>query len=339
MAHIVSFKTGKELVNYLDDFLFVAFLALCCNRQLETFLEICKQIRFPVSEEKTFWVSTWMTFLGMLLDTVNQTVSIPVEKISKAKKMIGEVMTKKKLTVNQLQKICGILNFLGRAVLPGRVFTRCLYSHLGGKNANLKPFHHLQITRDMREDLQTWDKFLNHPSVFCRKFLDFTKTLTAETVNMYSDAMKKEFLGFGAICKSSWMYETWDTEFLREKDPSIEFLELFGVVAGVITWIHHYQNRRIVLFCDNQSVVSMINNMTSSCRNCMVLLRVLVLKGMTENVRIFAKHIPGKFNKFSDWLSRGMITRFKDKGQGQFYDEPTQVPTEIWPVQKIWLNK
>ena len=30
----------------------------------------------------------------------------------------------RKITVLQLQKICGFLNFLGRAIIPGRAFTR-----------------------------------------------------------------------------------------------------------------------------------------------------------------------------------------------------------------------
>ena len=55
VAHIVRFRTKKDLLNYLDDFLFVALLKALCDKQVSTFLDICKTINFPVSLEKTFW--------------------------------------------------------------------------------------------------------------------------------------------------------------------------------------------------------------------------------------------------------------------------------------------
>ena len=58
-----------------------------------------------------------------------------------------------------------------------------------------------------------------------------------------------------------------------------------------------------MLFCDNTSAVEMINNTTSSCQNCMVLIRILVLESLKSNVRVFAKYISSKANAYSDALS------------------------------------
>ena len=48
--------------------------------------------------------------------------------------------------------------------------------------------------------------------------------------------------------------------FVDLHDPSIEFLELYAVTVAVVTWIYRFRNRRIVLFCDNQAAVAMINS-------------------------------------------------------------------------------
>ena len=48
MAHIVKYRTKRDLVNYLDDFLFVALLANMCNMQVETFLQMCHEINLPI---------------------------------------------------------------------------------------------------------------------------------------------------------------------------------------------------------------------------------------------------------------------------------------------------
>ena len=118
--------------------------------------------------------------------------------------------------------------------------------------------------------------------------MDFSKTWEATEIMMFSDASRNEFLGFGAICQRSWMAEVWPKGYIKNFEPSIEYLELFGVVAAVVQGIDRFQNRCIILFCDNESVVAMINKMTITCKNCMKLLRILILKGMIENVRIFA---------------------------------------------------
>ena len=80
VAHIVSYKTNKPVLNHLDDFFFAAFLGLLCNKQVYTFLQICQMINFPVSIEKTYWVTKLLVFLGLLLDTVEQMVWIPKKK-------------------------------------------------------------------------------------------------------------------------------------------------------------------------------------------------------------------------------------------------------------------
>ena len=84
--------------------------------------------------------------------------------------------------------------------------------------------------------------------------MDFGKTWNATEIFFYSDASKNAKLGFSAVCERSWMAEVWPEGFIKEYDPSIEYLEIFAVAAAVMTWIHRFRNRRIVLFCDNQSV-------------------------------------------------------------------------------------
>ena len=136
----------------MDDYFFAALLKAHCDAQLQIFLEVCAEIQFPIAMEKTFYGSTQMTFLGMLLDMVAQVVCIPEDKIVKARELIEQFLNrnKKKVTVHQIQKLCGVLNFLCHCIVPGRVFTRCLYSSVSSK---LKPHHHIRISQEMRMDL------------------------------------------------------------------------------------------------------------------------------------------------------------------------------------------
>ena len=67
VAFLVRFRTNKPLVNYLDDYFFVALVKALCDGQVVVFLDICARICFPVSTEKTFWGSQLLTFLGLLI--------------------------------------------------------------------------------------------------------------------------------------------------------------------------------------------------------------------------------------------------------------------------------
>ena len=143
----------------------------------------------------------------------------------------------------------------------------------------LLPHHHIRVPKDIILDLQMWKQFLHEPQAYCRPFEDFDN-LTANEIFMYSDASKAEDLGFGALCQDDWMKAMWresivqgEGNFINEYNPSIAFLELYALTAGVIEWIHRFANKRITLFCDNESVVNMVNKGVSLCDRCMVLLR------------------------------------------------------------------
>ena len=63
-------------------------------------------------------------FLGILVDGVNHCLCVPIDKQIKARNLIRWLLKGKSVTVNQLQSLAGLLNFLNKAIVPGRAFTR-----------------------------------------------------------------------------------------------------------------------------------------------------------------------------------------------------------------------
>ena len=92
-------------------------------------------------------------------------------------------------------------------------------------------------------------------------------------------------------------------QITEELNLSIQYLELYAVTAAVITWLHRFQNKKVVIFCDNEAVVNILNNTMSSCKNCMVLVRFVVLQILLYNVKLFVKYVNMKWNEISDSLS------------------------------------
>ena len=341
LAHIVRFKTENDTVNYLDDFFFAALLKLLCNKQVKIFTNICDLIKFPWSMEKTHWATTRIIFLGLLIDTRLQKIFVPLEKVQKALNQINTILGRKskKATLKEIQSLCGTLNFFGRCIIPSRTFTRRLYAMTESAAQKLKPHHHLKIKKENRLDLRMWEIFLQNPNAFSRDFCDFSVTWTAKDLDFYTDASRAHNKGCGGYCDNQWFAQKWSKNFIKNYKPSIAYLELYAVTVGVALWINmrKFWNKKVAIFCDNQSVVNMINNSTSSCKHCMVLLRYFVLEGMKYNVKITAKYVNTKDNDISDSLSRLQMNRFRKLTRGRKFSETSEeIPEHLWPVEKLW---
>ena len=221
---------------------------------------------------------------------------------------------KKKSTLKDLEKLAGFLNFLSRAIVPGQTFTRRMYTKFTGLD-KLKPHHHIKLDKEFKEDCKIWLDCINNQQLrgICRPWVDWTLNEGATNIPSYTDASgSKADRGLGCFYKNSWAAEKWDSTFMHNEEPSIEFLELFALTAGLLMWSKDKSiaNHRVRIYCDNMSVLSMINNLSSSCKNCMFLLRKIVKDQLVINYRVFANHIRLEDNDLADALSRGQYDRF-----------------------------
>ena len=337
LSHITRYVTEHENINYLDDFFFTALLKVACDLQIKQFLDICSKINFPVSMEKTCWGSRLVVFLGLLLDMEKQLVCIPMEKVDKARRliqnMLGITKSRRKTTVGEMQKLTGFLNFLCKAIVPGRVFMRRLYHQTA-----LKKYHHIPLNHERREDLKMWLLFLNNSAAYSRPFWDFDTDNTAEDLDWYTDASTT--LGCGGYYGSHWFIAEWEPKFKHLK-PSINYMELYALCVSVLNWLHLVKNKRVTLFCDNMSVVQMVNKFSSSCKNCMFLLRLIMGKCLIYNVKLRVKHVTSQDNKFADLLSRLKYREFRKLARSSnkyFEGKCTELPQQIWPPQKVWIK-
>ena len=225
LQHITLFFINQNqmdvLTNYLDDFLFIAFSVYYCNKQVHIFLDICKQIDCPVSEEKTKWATTIIVFLGVLMDGKHECLSIPVEKRIKAMNVLKWFIENKKATIKQIQVLTGLLNFLSKALIPGRAFTRRMYAKVctqDKKGNPLKDHHHVKIDEEFKHDCSVWLTFLekeeSNQQMLCRPFIDIDTFQTVKTLNFYSDASGK--IGFGAVFEKRWLHELWNSKFWKK---------------------------------------------------------------------------------------------------------------------------
>ena len=201
-------RSGSKAINYLDDFIFVYLMRNSCNELVIKFIHLCQEINFPLVMDKTEWAMQIITFLGMLISTITQTISIPVEKRNKALKFLADLLNAKKTTVLNMQRLTGLLNYLGKALIPARAFNRHFYAKCKG----LKQHHHLRVDSEIKLNSQMWTKFLENDASLYRPFLDFDLVMRADRIDWFTDASGQ--IGLGGIFNSRWFYALWNDEFL-----------------------------------------------------------------------------------------------------------------------------
>ena len=181
LKHLVRVRTVSESINnYLDDFLFVAATLLICNFMIQQFMDLCAELNIPIAEDKMEWATLRLVFLGILLNGQNMTLVVPDQKRVVVINMLKTLVDSKKATIKELQSLCGYLNFLNKAVVLGRTFTRRMYakfSHVvdctGWNNSRarireissnnkprLKPHYHVCLDAEFKSDCSVWIQFL-----------------------------------------------------------------------------------------------------------------------------------------------------------------------------------
>ena len=360
LAHITKYlfkiKLRAEksvLMNYLDDFLFASLLQELTDKMMDIFLDMCETVGVPVSKEKTERACNAIIFLGILLDGYLHVLVVPQQKKDRALQLLHQMMDKRSATVRELQGLAGLLNFLYRAIVPGRAFTRRMYakfSHVLDKNGNriqgskLKPCHHIKLDAEFKADCIIWASFLElqdiNRTILCRPFVDIHKTIQADTLQFFTDAAKGKTLGMGGVLHSLSFFAQWEPNYIKLYNPSIEYLELLAICMETFCWSEQLQNQCIIMFCDNESMVTMVNDTMSSCKNCMLLIRKLVLRSLEYNFRIFCRWIKGSSNFKADFLSRMKLEKFRSyvKQHGINTDpDPMPLNMDLWPASKLWL--
>ena len=348
LAHILGFYTGSRfrITNYLDDFLFIETSQSGCNRMVRTFTEICAYLGVPVAMDKLVYATTSVKFLGVIINGVHKLLQVPQEKKSKALHMLQRMNDKRTATVRDIQQLTGLLNFLAKIIVPGRLFTRRMYAKMEAKTTNLMQHHHVTIDAEFRSDMAIWTMFLlnaeREPTFLCRPFIDLGMELDAVKLDLYTDSSANPRLGFGGVFSSRWFFGQWQPGFIRKNKPSIQYLELYAVCMAIFIWIDYFRNFRLVLYCDNETVCGMLNQTTSGCKHCMVLLRKLMVKCLESNTRVFAEHVRTADNGLSDSLSRLQFKRFLRLAADKHKIMevlPHPLSEELWPLSKIWAQQ
>ena len=292
------------VIHYLDDYLILGPPENnLCRQFLQDFLRVCSLLGIPVATEKVEGPLTILTFLGLELDSVTQQIRLTQDRLAEILTELGKWQRRKKATKRELLSLIGKLAFAARAVPAGRLFLRRLIQ-LSTKVDRLH--HHVRLNQDAKLDIAWWQSFL--PSWNGKAFFLEQNTTAASDLSLYTDASGTH--GCGAYFKGAWFHYSWQPHQQLSPTTSIQWQELFAIVAAALTWGNHWLRKRICFYCDNQAIVQAWEGKSSKHPKLTSLMRLLFLTAAQNNFTVKLKHVPGKSNELADALSRKQFNRF-----------------------------
>jgi hypothetical protein len=296
----------EKMLHLLDDFFVVDVTKEDGQRTKALISLLFNRIKVPLSTQKTIGPVQEIDYLGITLDSRRMEARLPPEKIARISEMIKTLLNRRKCKKRELLSVLGHISFASRVILPGRSFVHYLFN-LTTYVRSLES--HVTINRQGQLELEMWHSHLNewNGTFF---FLD-PKITNSTDFDFATDASST--IGCGAVFGNEWFAHRWSKDILNlsEREKSTALLEIIPVVIAAVIWGSGWQRKRILLFCDNQATVHIINKGRSSSSFIMSFMRKLTLLAMHYQFLLRAVFIPTADNGPADALSRFQFTRFR----------------------------
>ena len=234
-----------------------------------------------------------MVCLGIHIDTVDRTLSIPDNKLAEIVNICKSWVSKTYCSKKQLQSVLGSLLYVSKCVKPALFFLNRMLALLRSNHDVSK----ILLDQPFFQDLAWFNTFLtsfNGITYYDKKF---------PTSQVYLDACLTGLGGhFGQMVYAldiPFGYENYD----------ICHLEMLNILVASKIWASHWKDKKIKIFCDNMAVVQVMNTGRARDRVLAACARNIWLLAATFNIELIFVHISGQSNKVADLLSRWNITQ------------------------------
>ena len=298
-------------MHLLDDFALCAVNEATAWTAYHVLLDVLEFAGLPTEPSKNAAPSQLMQFLGVVIDTRAQELSLPPDKVTDINRCIQNIIERgdRPVATKKLQSIAGKLQFATVACMQMRPVLSALY------RAGSHDRFFTRVPAEVRRDLRTWAEVLNGatPTVSPIAWF-FSNQDRAFTSTWCGDASGHE--GFGAWCRDGptpeMFHEAWPGEEWNQgaDDVSSTVQEL---VPLIIIVLRHLQPHCSVAYeTDSAALVAAFAKGRSRVPRINRLLRMIMTHAaaMRSDVRVSWFPRESTYQRAADTLSRGDFQGF-----------------------------
>lgn len=286
---IMKMQGHNSIVVYLDDFLVIDKTYEGCQRSLYALMKLVRELGFQINYSKLDGPSQEITFLGLVLNSVERTIRVPENKLHEIHCLLHKTLNAHKVTKQHIQQIVGKLNWITQCIYGGRFHMRRLIDRANTLRAS---GHRTRVTTDMKRDILWWLEFM--------KIFNGTMPMIDDrsAISVSIDACKT---ACGAFYQGDFIYMPWTQ---TTSQLPINYLEVLSLEIAARRWSHIWSNQMVYVHCDNIAACAIINKGSSRHPIVMDSLRRVFWLSAVFNFRMRAVYYPGRFNTLADNVSR-----------------------------------
>ena len=291
-------EAGYFAINYLDD-LGGAEDEHTAQATFEHLLHILHSMGLKEAPDKMVPPCMVMVFLGIEVNTITLTLSIPLAKWREIRRVLAQWENKKFANLKEVQTLAGLLNFACRCVCSGRVYLSCILNFLRTfKKAKVQ-----RVVDPVHKDIQWWIDFA---PLYNRTSL----MLDTEWTDLKQWVSSDSCLTGGGVASDSFVIAWKFPKLVLDLKLNINQLECLMLVIAFRAMGSCLNRKKLILKCDNMVTVLAVNTGASKDNFIQSCLRELHVHLALLSCDIKAVYLTTKQNKLSDALSR-MFTEQK----------------------------
>ena len=276
------------MLNYIDDLIYIG-LPSNITASCEFLIQLLQELGLEISQNKLVAPSTSVVCLGILVDSVNRTISIPEGKLAEIQKLCNSWKDKKSCTKNRLQSLLGSLLYITKCVRPARFFLNRMLQVLRDNHIN----KYICLTKEFAKDLNWFNTFLcsyNGVTFYDNKPVQAVIELDASLTG----------LGANLVYALPLPHDHFNYNITQ--------LEMLNIMVALKVWGYTWRNMRIEIKCDNLAVVQILQEGKARDPLLATIARNIWMLTSVFNIQLSVSHISGKNNAIADLLSCWWVT-------------------------------
>lgn len=310
---ILQYATNwSEIEHYLDDFMLIVPLIQATPLFIATlryqYIAVTDFLGVPRNDAKN-QEGQVVPILGYEVDTNLLEARIPKEKLIHINKLCAKALEKPSISLREVQKLAGLLNFCSQVVQLGRVYMREIWNFVGSFPLNCPHQMKRRWSTAARKDIYWWHTLL--PQYNGISFFGVERS----EVYIFTDACKTGlgglvFNGYEGCWKLAAPHLRLDQVFMASSDYieseehfDINPLEVAAVLAAFRKWAHLWHYFRVIVVTDNTTThTGLTKDTVRGAANAP--LRKIMLIAAELDIEITSRWLAGSQNTLADALSR-----------------------------------
>ena len=281
---------------YLDDFLILARSKQEAIDHTRIVIEVLQSYGFNINWEKSSPEPLRvLDYLGVTLDLVNQTFSLPKEKVDRILAYCAMGRKAQFLSRRDLEKLVGYLNFAAQYLKLGRLFLKPIQAWMEKNTSVWSRDQRVPSNRELREALVPWadPDFLSTPIPMKQKAFNIT---------LMTDASED---AWGGILQPQKATAAWPMEW---QGMSMNWKELKAIHMSILVFQERRRGQCVRILSDNMTALAYLKREGSLASEALLSHSMeLLTYAQEQEISLVPVQLKGKLNVLADLASRSRL--------------------------------